>query len=189
MLCMAAAVVLIAARADGLINASLWSVFVPLFVWDAAAIVGAAMGLAVLVRLPAYECASNPKPYPAWLTDTFLFIRIEPTDHEDVKNILLTASLFVCKLVFELLVCAKVDGAVMMSWSLVFIPSYVLAVASMAVCVYQKRHERPADVEGAFALLALFFVLLPLKLDGVVDWGWQVRSLLPAMLALTERGP
>ncbi|XP_004523969.1 transmembrane protein 185B [Ceratitis capitata] len=144
---------LLAFRWDGQIDWPYWAIFMPLWIWKGIAILGAAVGAIVWCRYPHY--------------------RLEGDSYTQFKAMLISLSLHLILLMFELLACDKLSSGRHL-WVLVFIPLIFGSVASVGACVWAVKHDRSFELELFLAVNALQFVSLPLKLDQFVHWNWEV---------------
>lgn len=79
---------------------------------------------------------------------------------------------------FELLACDRLTNDLTNTehplWVIVFVPLIFGSVASVGACVWSVKHDRSFELELFMAVNALQFVFLPLKLDKLVTWSWEV---------------
>lgn len=78
---------------------------------------------------------------------------------------------------FELLACDRLSSSRLTDrpyWVIVFVPLILGSVASVGACVWSVKHDRSFELELFMAVNALQFVFLPLKLDNLVNWSWEV---------------
>uniref|UniRef100_T1E842 Putative plasma membrane protein n=1 Tax=Anopheles aquasalis TaxID=42839 RepID=T1E842_ANOAQ len=151
--CLLSFTVLFCLRLDDYIDWPYWVVFVPLWIWKSIATLGAAVGAIVWVRYPLY--------------------RVEGDSYSHFKAMLISLSLHLILLMFELLACDRLTSGRHL-WVLVFIPLIFGSAASVGACVWAVKHDRSFELELFCAVNALQFVFLPLKLDGLVSWSWEV---------------
>lgn len=145
--------VLFALRLDGLIDWPFWAIFAPLWIWKGIATLGACIGSIVWCRYPHY--------------------RLEGDSYAQFKAMLISLSLHLILLMFELLACDRLTTGRHL-YILVFVPLIFASVASVGACVWSVKHDRSFELELFLAVNALQFVFLPLKLDGLVSWSWEV---------------
>lgn len=74
---------------------------------------------------------------------------------------------------FELLACDRLTSNRPL-WVIVFVPMIFGSVASVGACVWSVKHDRSFELELFMAVNALQFVFLPLKLDELVNWSWEI---------------
>lgn len=103
----------------------------------------------------------------------FVIYRLEVDSYSHFKAMLISLSLHLILLMFELLACDRLTSGRHL-WVLVFIPLIFGSVASVGACVWSVKHDRSFELELFLAVNALQFVFLPLKLDGFVSWSWEV---------------
>lgn len=139
-----------------------WAIFAPLWIWKIIATLGAIVGAVVWCRHPHY--------------------RIEVDSYVHFKAMLISVSLHLILLMFELLACDRLSSGNHL-WVLVFIPLIFGSVASVGACVWAVKHDRSFELEMFLAVNALQFVFLPLKLDGFVSWSWEV-VFIPVWIVL-----
>lgn len=147
---------------DGLLDWPVWAIFAPLWIWKFVATLGATVGALVWCRHPHY--------------------RIEGDSYVHFKAMLISLSLHLILLMFELLACDRLSSGNHL-WVLVFIPLIFGSLASVGACVWAVKHDRSFELEMFLAVNALQFVFLPLKLDGFVSWSWEV-VFIPAWIVL-----
>lgn len=61
------------------------------------------------------------------------------------KSMLISLALHLILLMFELLVCDKLESARHL-WILVFIPLIFISIVSIAVCIWAVKHDRSFEV-------------------------------------------
>lgn len=105
---------LFALRLDGFIEWSYWTIFSPIWFWKGMVILGATIGSYVWWRHP--------------------HSRLEGDAYVHYKAMLITLALHLILLMFELLVCDKLESDRHL-WILVFIPLIFISVVSIAVCI------------------------------------------------------
>ena len=98
---------------------------------------------------------------------------MEADSYTQFKAMLISLSLHLILLMFELLACDQLTSKRHL-WVLVFIPLIFGSVASVGACIWAVKHDRTFELELFLAVNALQFVSLPLKLDGFVAWSWEV---------------
>lgn len=151
--CLLAFTLLFTLRLDQHIDWPFWAIFAPLWLWKAIATLGACIGAIVWCRYPHY--------------------RLEGDAYVQFKAMLISLALHLVLLMFELLVCDRLTTGRHL-YVLVFVPLIVGSVASVGACVWSVKHDRSFELELFLAVNALQFVFLPLKLDGLVTWSWEV---------------
>ncbi|GAB0086955.1 transmembrane protein 185B [Sergentomyia squamirostris] len=145
--------ILFCLRIDGFIDWPYWAIFSPLWIWKAIATLGATVGAIVWCRYPHY--------------------RVEGDSYAHFKAMLISLSLHLMLLMFELLSCDQLSSGNHL-WVLVFIPLIFGSVASVGACVWAVKHDRSFELELFLAVNTLQFVFLPLKLDDFVGWRWEI---------------
>lgn len=141
----------------------IWAIFAPLWTWKLIATLGAIVGSIVWCKSPHY--------------------RIEVDAYVSFKAMLISLSLHLILLMFELLACDRLSTSGNHLWVLVFIPLIFGSVASVGACVWAVKHDRSFELEMFLAVNALQFVFLPLKLDEFVSWSWEV-VFIPVWIVL-----
>ena len=108
--CLLAFSLLFALRLDGTILISYWSVFAPLWLWKGLVVTGAVVGAVVWCRHPDY--------------------RLSDSSYIAFKSMLISLSLQLLLLMFELLVCDKLESGRHL-WTLTFIPLLFVSLLSV----------------------------------------------------------
>nr|CAG4643299.1 EOG090X087A [Ilyocryptus agilis] len=146
-------VALLSLRLDGVIKTCYWGVFAPLWIWKLLSVIGAAVGSFTWWKRPSS--------------------RMDPESYIHFKSMLLSLSLHLLLLFFEVLACDKLESGRHI-WVLVFLPLLFLSVVCIAVSIWALKHERPFEIElfGAVNLLQLIFIAL--RLDGFILWRWEL---------------
>ncbi|XP_077286966.1 transmembrane protein 185A isoform X2 [Arctopsyche grandis] len=144
---------LLALRLDNVITWSYWAVFAPIWVWKMLVISGATVGTYVWWRYPHF--------------------RLEGEAYVHYKAMLISLSLHLILLMFELLVCDKLNSGRHL-WILVFIPLTFISIVSIAICIWALKHDRSFELELFCAVNIFQFIFLALKLDGFISWMWEV---------------
>ncbi|XP_053595646.1 transmembrane protein 185B-like isoform X2 [Microplitis demolitor] len=156
---------LFALRLDEFIEWSYWSIFSPIWLWKGMVILGATVGSYVWWRHP--------------------HARLEGDAYVHYKAMLITLALHLILLMFELLVCDKLESDRHL-WILVFIPLIFISIVSIAVCIWAVKHDRSFELELFCAVNVLQFIFLALKLDRFIAWSWEVVFVpLWALLCLS----
>nr|AEE62959.1 unknown [Dendroctonus ponderosae] len=151
--CLLTFTIFFALRLDNSTNWSYWTVFSPIWVWKALVISGATVGSYVWWRYPHF--------------------RLEGEAYIHYKSMLISLALHLILLMFELLVCDKLESSRHL-WILVFIPLIFISIVSIAVCIWAVNHERSFELELFCAVNVLQFIFLALRLDGFIAWSWEV---------------
>lgn len=118
--------VLLPLRLDGIIQWSYWAVFAPIWLWKLLVIVGASVGAGVWARNPRY--------------------RTEGEACVEFKAMLIAVGIHLLLLMFEILVCDRVERGTHF-WLLVFMPLFFVSPVSVAACVWGFRHDRSLELE------------------------------------------
>ena len=86
---------------------------------------------------------------------------------------LISLSLQLLLLMFELLVCDKLESGRHL-WTLVFIPLLFVSLLSVAITVWSLKHDRAFELELFCAVNVLQFLFISLRLDHLLTWSWVV---------------
>lgn len=112
----------------------------PLFFWKALVFMGAVVGTYVWIRHPHY--------------------RLEGDSYVHYKAMLISFSLHLILLMFELLACDRLSNSNRPLWVIVFVPLIFGSIASVGACVWSVKHDRSFELELFMAVNALQFVFL-----------------------------
>ncbi|KAH7646248.1 transmembrane protein 185a-like protein [Dermatophagoides farinae] len=145
--------ILFALRLDQTIMISWWLVFTPLWIWKFLVITGALVGVTVWICNPEY--------------------RLSESSYTHFKSMLISLSLQLLLLMFELLVCDKLESD-RHFWSLAFIPLIFISLLSVAVSVWALKNERDFELELFCSVNVLQFIFIALRLDRFITWSWVV---------------
>ena len=154
--------ILFSLRLDNRITFSYWLVFLPLWIWKSIAILGVLVGVIVWLRNPNY--------------------RVGNSSYVHFKSMLISLSLQLLLLMFELLVCDKLETK-RHTWTLAFVPLLFISLLSITVCVWSVRNGRNIELEFFAAINILQIVLIALKLDNFINWSWLV-VFIPSWILL-----
>lgn len=130
-LCLLIFTALISLRLDEVIKTSYWAIFSPLWVWKLLAFVGAIVGTYAWWKKPAS--------------------RMDAESYIHFKSMLLSMSLHLLLLFFEVLACDKLESKRHI-WVLVFLPLFFLSIVCIAVSIWSLKHERPFEVSSSQSL-------------------------------------
>ncbi|CAG2162343.1 unnamed protein product [Oppiella nova] len=161
-LCLLVFSMLFALRLDETIVISYWVVFCPLWLWKCLVIVGALIGTVVWVRNPDY--------------------RQSDSSYIHFKSMLISVSLQLLLLMFELLVCDKLESG-RHFWILAFIPLVFISLLSIAVCIWALKNDRTFEMELFCSVNILQFIFIALRMDKFITWSW-VLVLVPLWILL-----
>ncbi|OTF81718.1 transmembrane protein 185A-like protein, partial [Euroglyphus maynei] len=145
--------ILFALRLDQTIMISWWLVFTPLWIWKFLVITGALVGVTVWICNPEY--------------------RLSDSSYTHFKSMLISLSLQLLLLMFELLVCDKLESD-RHFWTLAFIPLIFISLLSVAVSVWSLKNERDFELELFCSVNVLQFIFIALRLDRFITWSWVV---------------
>ncbi|KAK7790688.1 hypothetical protein R5R35_009594 [Gryllus longicercus] len=151
--CLMVFTALFALQLDGTVQWSYWTVFIPIWFWKFMVITGATVGSYVWWRYPHF--------------------RLEGEAYVHYKAMLISLALHLILLMFELLVCDKLESGRHL-WILVFIPLIFISIVSIAVCIWAVKHDRSFELELFCSVNILQFIFLALRLDGFILWSWEV---------------
>lgn len=82
--------------------------------------------------------------------------RLEGEAYIHYKSMLISLALHLILLMFELLVCDKLESGRHL-WILVFIPLIFISIVSIAVCIWAVKHDRSFEVKINTALKLVLF--------------------------------
>lgn len=125
----------------------------PLWVWKSITVVGAITGTIVWTRNPDY--------------------RLSESSYIAFKSMLISLSLQLLLLMFELLVCDKLESGRHL-WILAFIPLLFVSLLSIAITVWSLKNDRSFELELFCAVNLLQFLFIALRLDNLLNWSWVV---------------
>lgn len=125
----------------------------PLWVWKSLVILGAFVGVVVWIYNPEF--------------------RQSESSYTHFKSMLISLSLQLLLLMFELLVCDKLESD-RHFWTLAFIPLIFISLLSIAVSVWALKNERDFELELFCSVNVLQFVFIALRLDRFISWSWVV---------------
>ncbi|CAD7670595.1 unnamed protein product [Nyctereutes procyonoides] len=145
--------VLLPLRLDGVIHWSYWAVFAPIWLWKLLVVAGASVGAGVWARNPRY--------------------RTEGEACVEFKAMLIAVAIHLLLLMFEVLVCDRVERGTHF-WLLVFMPLFFVSPVSVAACVWGFRHDRSLELEILCSVNILQFIFIALRLDRIIHWPWLV---------------
>lgn len=145
--------ILFSARLDNRLTLSYWLIFVPLWIWKTITVLGALVGVIVCLRNPEY--------------------RVSRASYVHFKSMLISTALQLLLLMFEILVCDKLESR-RHTWSLCFIPLIFVSLISISICVWSIKNGRGIELEFFAAVNILQIVLIALKLDNFINWTWVV---------------
>lgn len=80
-----------------------------------------------------------------WLHLCYCCYRLEGEAYVHYKAMLISVALHLILLMFELLVCDKLESGRHL-WILVFIPLIFISIVSIAVCIWAVKHDRSFEV-------------------------------------------
>ena len=110
---------------------------------------------------------------------TITFLKNPQYRHENdsyiqFKSMLISLSLHLILLMFEFLLCDRLTNGKHL-WILVFVPLIVSSIVSVFFCIWAiKQNDRSFEIELFLSVNALQFVFIPLKLDGFINWSWEI---------------
>lgn len=165
--CLLPAGILISLYLDGIIEWSLWLVLIPIWILKLIVILGAIIGTIV------------------WFRQSYS--RNEVDGYTEFKAMFITFALQTLLLLFELLLCNKLENNAQSSWILIFTPIYLVSPLSIGACVWSYRNARNMELEGLISLNILVLIFVSLKLEGIISWNWSV-IFIPLWIIMTLPG-
>lgn len=154
--------ILFSLRLDNKLTFSYWLIFLPLWIWKSIALLGALVGVVIWLRNPDY--------------------RVSNSSYVHFKSMLISLSLQLLLLMFEILVCDKLETR-RHTWTLAFMPLLFISLLSISVCVWSVKNGRGIELELFAAVNILQIVLISLKLDNFINWSWIV-VFIPSWILL-----
>lgn len=145
----------------------------PIWIWKSIVALGAIVGTYVWCRHPHYRYNVQLPISKQFISFNTFHCRLEGDSYVHYKAMLISFSLHLILLMFELLACDRLTSNRPL-WVIVFVPLIFGSVASVGACVWSVKHDRSFELELFMAVNALQFVFLPLKLDDLVTWSWEV---------------
>ncbi|ESO09891.1 hypothetical protein HELRODRAFT_156363 [Helobdella robusta] len=153
--CLLVFCLLLALKLDDEIRCSYWVIFIPLWIWKGAALVGCIVGCFIWIRNPHY--------------------RIERDSSNHFRAMIIATSLQMLLLMFELMSCDKLENdRTQVLWLFVFIPLFSISVISIGLCVWALKHGRSCEFEIFCSTNILQFIFFALRLDNFVQWRWVI---------------
>lgn len=149
-------------RLDHKITYSYWVIFLPLWIWKSITILGGLVGIIVWSSKPAYRASTQ--------------------SYVHFKSMLISLSLQLLLLMFEILVCDKLETR-RYTWSLTFIPLLFVSLLSISVCVWSVKNGRGFELEFFASINLMQIILIALKLDNFISWSWLV-VFIPSWILL-----
>ncbi|MEE6496816.1 hypothetical protein FKM82_002492 [Ascaphus truei] len=92
----------------------------------------------------------------------------------EFKAMLIAVGIHLLLLMFEVLVCDRIERENHYFWLLVFMPLFFVSPVSVAACVWGFRHDRSLELEILCSVNILQFIFIALRLDGIIKWPWLV---------------
>lgn len=99
--------------------------------------------------------------------------RLSESSYTHFKSMLIALSLQLLLLMFELLVCDKLESN-RHFWTLAFVPLIFVSLLSIAVAIWALKNERDFEFEFICSLNLLQFIFVPIRLDEFITWSWVV---------------
>lgn len=154
--------VLFSLKLDNKITFSYWLVFLPLWIWKSLAFLGGSVGIFKWLRNPDYRASHSSCVH--------------------FKSMLISLSLQLLLLMFEILACDKLETR-RHTWTLAFVPLLFISLLSISVCIWLVKNGRGIELEFFAAINILQIVLLALKLDNFINWSWMI-VFIPSWILL-----
>ena len=123
---------LLSLKWDGYIDADYWLVFSPLWLWKFIAVSSTLAASYIWHRQPQY--------------------RFDQESLVEYKSMMMSISLHLLILVYEVLVCDNLETASRSRhlWTLICIPLVALCCLAVVVCIWSVKHDRPFEVSVKF---------------------------------------
>ena len=145
-------------RLDNTLTCSYWLIFTPLWIWKTAVFFGVIFGSITWFRLAER--------------------RFEPEVFIQYKSMILSFATNLVLLLFELIVCEKLESRNTLPWSYCFLPLYLLSLVSVATFIWSIKYARSYEIELFFSANMLQFIFIALRLDSSITWSWTVSFKL-----------
>ncbi|XP_003740551.1 transmembrane protein 185B [Galendromus occidentalis] len=147
---------LLSLKWDGYIDADYWLVFSPLWLWKFIAVSSTLAASYIWHRQPQY--------------------RFDQESLVEYKSMMMSISLHLLILVYEVLVCDNLETASRSRhlWTLICIPLVALCCLAVVVCIWSVKHDRPFEMELLCAVMTIQLIFIALQLDRYVLWSWVV---------------
>lgn len=154
--------ILFTLKLDNRIALSWWLIFLPLWIWKSIAVLGALVGTFIWLNNPDF--------------------RVSNSSYVHFKSMLISLSLQLLLLMFEILVCDKLETK-RHTWTIAFTPLLFISLLSISVCVWSVKNGRGIELEFFAAINILQIVLIALKLDQFINWSWII-VFIPSWILL-----
>lgn len=96
-----------------------------------------------LVEISSFQVRINCAEY--FYHAKWFHCRLEGEAYIHYKSMLISLALHLILLMFELLVCDKLESSRHL-WILVFIPLIFISIVSIAICIWAVKHDRSFEV-------------------------------------------
>ncbi|UJR33446.1 hypothetical protein I4U23_020891 [Adineta vaga] len=156
--------ILFALRVDGFIKTSYWLIFLPLFIWKMLVVFGACTGVFI------------------WCKNTEQNRLLRAPDN-DCRALIIYFFIHILIFTFEVLTCDKIENELETQWIICFTPLLLCTVVSFISCLWSLKTQRNFLIQTFISINGLFFLFLPLRLDGVFTWRYSI-VFIPIWISL-----
>lgn len=158
---------LISLRLDGVLTASYWLIFTPLWIWKSAVFFGLLTGTIAWWRLEDRK--------------------FEPESFIQYKSMVLSFVTNILLFFFEIVVCEKLETENIMPWTFCCLPLYLLSIVSIGSMLWSIKYARSYEMELFCSMNLLQFVLMALRLDRFISWSWFVSIVFSCKINVNGR--
>ncbi|CAF1107240.1 unnamed protein product [Rotaria magnacalcarata] len=156
--------ILFALRIDEYIKISYWLVFLPLFIWKFLVVFGACIGIFVW-------CKNGDGN------------RIIRTPDNDCQALIIYFVMHILLLIFELLICDKLENRLETRWITCFTPLLICILISSISCLWSLKAQRNFLIQGFISANGLLFLFFPFRLDYFITWRYVI-VFIPIWISL-----
>jgi hypothetical protein len=157
---------LLVLKQDGNLNIDYKFVILPVWIlWKLSVFASTVIGIIILINHPTSQDEETARRLQAKIT---------------VYNLVLHILL----VIFEWLVCSKLDSSSDILWLSVFTPLIAASIMTSYFCYWSvQRFIIIHNLERCVTLSLPLFILIPLKLDDIITVSWEI-VFIPALLIL-----
>lgn len=152
--CLLVFTMLFALRLDETIKISYWLVFMPLFVWKSLTVSLGLIGTYIWLTNQSFR-----------LTNDLSYIHF--------KSMLISLSIQLLLLMFELLSCDKLESGRNL-WVIACSPLIFISLLSISICFWAMKNDRSFELELFFSVNIIQFIFIALRLDRFINWSWTI---------------